>query len=75
MGKVGRPLGYKIPMETRLRMNQDKLGKPKTQEHKEKIRQANLGQSNERKPCDVCGKIVSVQMLARWHNERCKYKS
>lgn len=66
-----------------------KMRKPKSKEHKKNMSIARLGTllSDEHKKklssakvnasvftCKHCGKLAKASMLARWHNDNCKFK-
>ena len=47
-------------------------GIPKTQEHKEKLRQRNLGIRHKIVTCPHCGKTGGERAIKRWHFDNCK---
>jgi group I intron endonuclease len=67
--------GKKISVETMRKMSEASKGKPKSNEHKEKCRVANLGKKAPRKICEYCGKDVAVNVYARFHGAKCKFKN
>lgn len=46
----------------------------RSDETKEKMRQAKLGICHPRKTCEHCGKNVTAAMFARWHGDNCRIK-
>lgn len=54
------------------------LGKPKTEDHKQKLRKASKDRaSRDSKPqvqCPYCNKIGGEPSMKRWHFEKCRYK-
>lgn len=47
-------------------------GIPKTQEHREKLRQRNLGIKHNIITCPHCGKSGGERAIKRWHFDKCK---
>lgn len=50
------------------------LNLTRSEETREKMRQAKLGIVPPRKTCEHCGKETTVAMFARWHGKNCKFK-
>ena len=72
--RKGRP----VSEETRNKIAKKQEGRIKSQEEKDKIREAlrkaNTGKSQPMatEPCHHCGKLMAQPHMTRWHGERCK---
>lgn len=85
IGKSG--LGRKVSIETRVKIgkkmsiilkgNKHALGVKRTSEHIQKIKEMNIARTGNKAPtseCIYCHKIYANNMIARYHNEKCKHK-
>jgi len=66
-------IGLKASDETRLKMSESKKGIKFSDSHKDNLSLALKGKKKKRGKCIYCGSEMSVNMISRYHNEKCKY--
>jgi group I intron endonuclease len=72
MNGQGTMTGKKHSEESKEKMRQAQLGKPKSEEHKKAMR--NRPQDTARLTCPHCGKEGDYKNMKRWHMNNCKIK-
>ena len=65
----------KDPKSHREQVSKANKGIPKSESHKEKLRQINLGKKHNVISCPHCGKEGGERAIKRWHFDNCKYIS
>jgi group I intron endonuclease len=63
----GKFLGNNFNPLLRNKGNDHPASKPKTEEHKQKLRKANLGVKHNKIKCPHCGKEGGERAIKRWH--------
>lgn len=72
MNGQGTMTGKNHSEESKEKMRQAQLGKPKSEEHKKNMR--NRPQDTMRLTCPHCGKEGDYKNMKRWHMDNCKVK-
>jgi len=62
--------GRNVSEKTKKKIRNTLLGKKHTQERK--LNQSIAAKNRKRAECSVCGKIMDICNIKRWHNEKCK---
>lgn len=65
----------KDPEAQRIHASRINKGIPKSDDHKEKLRQRNIGIKHTVATCPHCGKTGGERAIKRWHFDNCKYNA